>query len=135
MENTVAGYSSNRADAGYADFVYPLGSIGSADKEPQWAFSLDNVVVKPLGKTYTYYEAGSRVAGASYSASGSWREVVDAGWTRFTAPLFGGFDGLNVAEIEPFRNAGMSGKTIQPCYAQHIETGCGFTRRSRNRRI
>jgi len=116
LENTVAGYSSNRADAGYADFVYPLGSIGSADKEPQWAFSLDNVV-KPLGKTYTYYEAGSRVAGESYSASGSWREVVDAGWTRFTAPLFGGFDGLNVAEIEPFRNQGMSGKTIQTSYA------------------
>ena len=116
LENTNAGYSSNRADAGYADYVYPLGNIASSDKEPQWAFSLDNLI-KPLGKTYTYYEAGSRVAGTSYSATGSWRDLVDDGWTRFTAPLFGGFDGLNIVEIEPFRNQGMDSKTVETSYA------------------
>jgi len=115
LENTTF-YASNRADAGLGDYLYPLGGIASGDIDNQWAFSLDNVV-KPLGKTYTYYAAGSRVAGDSYSASGSWREVVDDGWTRFTSPLFGGFDGLNLVEVEPFRNTGMDGETLQSDYA------------------
>ena len=29
---------------------------------------------------------------------------MDAGYNRFTAPFFGGFDGLDVTESEPFRN-------------------------------
>jgi hypothetical protein len=115
LENTTF-YASNRADAGLGDYLYPLGGIASGDIESQWAFSLDNIV-KPLGKTYTYYASESRVAGDSYSASGSWRDVVDDGWTRFTAPLFGGFDGLNLVEVEPFRNTGMDGKNLQNSYA------------------
>ncbi len=115
LENTDA-YTSNKADAGYADYVYPLGTITDVNKESQWAFSLDNII-KPVGASYTYYEAGSRVAGTSFSATGSWREIVDDGWDRFTAPLFGGFDGLNVVEIEPFNNTDMASATIQTSYA------------------
>jgi hypothetical protein len=115
LENTTA-YSSNRADAGYADYVYPLGSISDANKEPQWAFSLDNISGS-AGEAFVSYQPTSRVNGLSLTAVGSWRDLIDDGWTRFTAPLFGGFDGLDVTEIEPFRNAGMSGKTLQTSYA------------------
>ena len=115
LENTTY-YSSNRADTGYSDYVYPLGGVSTANQTPQWAFSLDNVVL-PLGVAYTYYLSGSRVDGDSYSASGSWRDQVDAGWDRFSAPLAGGFDGLDILEIEPFRNDGMSSKTTLTSYA------------------
>jgi hypothetical protein len=116
LENTAGAYSSNRADAGYADYVYPLGSIAPADKESQWAFSLDNIV-KPIGKNYTYYQVDARKDNLSFSATGSWRELVDDGWDRFTAPLFGGFDGLNVVEIEPFNNNDMASATTTTSYA------------------
>ena len=117
LENSVAGYSSNKTDAGYADYVYPLGSISDANKEPQWAFSLDNVSGSGADPAFVSYQPTSRVNGVSLTAANSWRDLIDDGWTRFTAPLFGGFDGLNVAEVEPFRNAGMSGKTVQTSYA------------------
>ena len=39
--------------------------------------------------------------------SGGYSAVLDAGYDSFTSPMFGGFDGLNVMEIEPFRNSGM----------------------------
>ena len=117
LENSVAGYSSNKTDAGYADYVYPLGNISDANKEPQWAFSLDNVSGSGADPAFVSYQPTSRASGLSLTAVNSWRDLVDDGWTRFTAPLFGGFDGLNVAEVEPFRNAGMSGKTVQTSYA------------------
>ena len=118
LENTTAAtYSSNKADAGYADYVYPLGAdIAPANKEAQWAFSLDNIV-KPAGKNYAYYQEDSRKNNLSFSATGSWRELVDDGWDRFTAPLFGGFDGLNVTEIEPFNNSDMADATVMDNYA------------------
>ena len=116
LENTAGAYSSNKADAGYADYVYPLGSILPADKEPSWAFSLDNISGSST-EAFVSYQPDSRVSGSSISAVSGWREVVDNGWTRFTSPLFGGFDGLNVTEIEPFRNEGMDGKNMQNSYA------------------
>jgi len=115
LENS-SFYSSDKADAGYADYVYPLGGIATSNTTPQWAFSLDEVV-QPLGKNYSYYLSGSRVDGDSLSASGSWRDVVDNDWVRFTTALAGGFDGLDILDVEPFRNSGMSGKTLETSYA------------------
>ena len=115
LENTAA-YSSNKADAGYADYVYPIGTFVAADTTPSWAFSLDNISGS-AGEAYVSYQPTSRVNGESITASGSWRDLVDQGWTRFTSPLFGGFDGLNVTEIEPFRNSGTDGKNMQNDYA------------------
>jgi len=115
LENS-SFYSSDKADAGYADYVYPLGGVATSNTTPQWAFSLDEVV-QPLGKNYSYYLSGSRVDGDSLSASGSWRDVVDNDWVRFTTALAGGFDGLDILDVEPFRNSGMSGKTLETSYA------------------
>jgi hypothetical protein len=104
LENSTLAYASSVPGTGYPDYVYSLpAGVTDAMVEPMWRFSLDDVV-QPLGKNYAHYSASSRAAGTSYSATGSWRDVIDSGWTRFTAPLYGGFDGLEIIEIEPFRN-------------------------------
>ena len=118
LENTT-GYSSRQFSPDYSDFVYPLtapDAISTTLTEPMWRFSLDDIVTGSLAGS-AYYESGSRAAGTSLSAVSGWEAVIDAGWTRFTAPMFGGFDGLNIAETEPFRNSGMSSATRATNYA------------------
>jgi hypothetical protein len=41
----------------------------------------------------------------------SYKYLIDAGFARFTMPLFGGHDGRNVRERDMFRNTGMSAVT------------------------
>ena len=118
LENTT-GYSSRQFSPDYSDFVYPLtapDAISTTLTEPMWRFSLDDIVTGSLAGS-AYYESGSRAAGTSLSAVSGWEAVIDAGWTRFTAPMFGGFDGLDIAETEPFRNSGMSSATRATNYA------------------
>jgi len=48
---------------------------------------------------------GGRRAGTSYTAvSGTYTEVLDLGYDRFTVPLYGGFDGFDITERNPFNN-------------------------------
>jgi hypothetical protein len=77
-------------------------------------FSLDNIVSGNVaGDTRTaagegfYYVSGSRKAGLSFTAQtgNSLRDLIEAGVDKFTAPLHGGFDGLDISEREPFRNS------------------------------
>ena len=48
---------------------------------------------------------GSRAAGNSYRGSASFGAMLKKGFDRFTIPIYGGNDGLNVKEMEPFRNS------------------------------
>lgn len=67
-------------------------------------FSLDDLSSSVGGAIS--YASGSRAAGTSLTArSGSYKDILDAGYDRFTVPLFGGFDGLDVIEPEPFNNS------------------------------
>ena len=58
-----------------------------------------------------YWISGSRVDGTSITAvsasNGNWKEVLDRGIKRFTAPLFGGTDGVDIHEMDPFNNTVM----------------------------
>ena len=45
------------------------------------------------------------------ASSGSYRTVLDLGADRFTTVMHGGFDGLDITEAEPFRNAQWSAGT------------------------
>ena len=66
-------------------------------------FTLDDISAS-AGGAYSY-SSGSRATGVSITArSGSYKDIIDAGYNRFTVPLFGGFDGLDVTEAEPFNN-------------------------------
>ena len=114
----------NRADPGYGDYIFTLcDDIGTADLPTdskltqQWAFSLDELTTS--GSQAVFWVAGNRKNGASMTASGSlgWKAPIDSGYTKFTAPLYNGFDGLDITEIDPFRNTLIRGKTAQENYA------------------
>ena len=88
----------------------------TGDTEYSYIFSLDNVTrfsasVATAGllhpsTTQGYYLSGSRVAGVSLSATGSsnYSGTLDAGFDKFTLPLFGGFDGIDIEERNPFND-------------------------------
>ena len=64
-------------------------------------FSLDDV------KDDGTWLSGSHAAGTALSnVSGAISGVLDKGYDRFTVPLYGGFDGLDITELNPFRNSG-----------------------------
>jgi len=74
--------------------------------EHAWTFTLDDLQ-KATSSDFlaAAYVSGSRVSGESFTAaSGSYREVLNNGYDRFTAALYGGFNGLDVTEAEPFGN-------------------------------
>jgi len=49
--------------------------------------------------------SGGRRSGNSFTAvSASYTEVLDLGWDRFTVPLYGGFNGFDILERNPFNN-------------------------------
>ena len=58
------------------------------------------------GRSNADWFPGSHVDGTSINTTGSgagvYREVLDAGFDRFALPLFGGFDGENILEADPF---------------------------------
>ena len=83
--------------------------------EHAFVFTLDDV--KRLGTVDAQWTSGSRGAGTSFTAeTGSYVAVLDAGFDRFTMPLVGGFDGVDVVEKEPFNNRVMSGQTQTTSY-------------------
>ncbi len=118
------GSRENRADPGYSDYIYALSDdFGTSDDpstdklDPQWTFSLDELILS--GASNVYWEEESRKDGDSMTASGSkgWKEVIDKGYTKFTSPLFNGFDGLDITALEPFSNNIISDKSAQQNYA------------------
>jgi hypothetical protein len=91
-------------------------------------FTLDDVSASVDSTTLAVWVPGSRAAGDSFTATGSdvsYKNVLNAGFNRFTMPLFGGTDGVRVTEKDPFRNsflanAGVSdieGKTNYALYS------------------
>ena len=100
-----------RFNAGYGDLLRALPSdVDSSCVEPQFIFSLDDIMIS--GSETAYYLSGSRRAGTS-ATSGSWKNILDVGYSRFTAPLYGGFDGVDITEMEPFRNSLMTSTTTE----------------------
>ena len=109
------GYSTNSGsvntsfEASNIDLLRPLPSdydnfATTTGTTRMFVFSLDDLSASQ-GGAYAY-SSGSREAGKSITArSGSYKDILDAGYDRFTAPLFGGFDGLDVTEAEPFNNS------------------------------
>ena len=100
----------------------------------EYGFTLDEVVIT-TGSGYSFstpssrvtqatYTSGSRLAGTAFNNSlaannnaGSYKNIIKAGVYKFTVPMFGGFDGLNVFEREPFRNQYItSGETREQNY-------------------
>lgn len=117
------GSRENRADPGYGDYIYALSDKFGTTDDPstseltsQWTFSLDELVL--TGISNVFWEVGSRAGGTSMTnGADGWKEVIDEGYTKFTSPLFNGFDGLDITAIEPFSNAIVGTGTPQTNYA------------------
>jgi len=100
----------------YTDYVRAFPSdiyttevaVGDAKYEYGVKFSLDNVKVTRNSSgivTEGEYASTYRTAGTSETAvSGGYTDILDAGFNRFTAPFYGGFDGLDITESEPMIN-------------------------------
>ena len=102
-----------------------LDFSGENSAEHSWIFSLDDIVKEAGGAQGDFgYISGSRKAGDSFTAQNGPSALLTAsaaGINRFTTVLYGGFDGLNVLEREPFNNADMDGneKTRYTMYSLH----------------
>jgi len=67
-----------------------------------WIFSLDELQDMD---SRVVYVSGSRFAGTSITAkNATYKQVLDDGYDRFTLPLYGGFDGVDITEQDPFNN-------------------------------
>jgi len=110
-DTTKYGATVSRHEESVSDVVRPLPvSLGETYSftpdnlatEYSWVFSLDDVIISG---SQAHYSSGSRVAGTSATAvSGTYQEIIDNDYNRFTSVFFGGFDGLNIKEAEPFAN-------------------------------
>jgi len=80
----------------------------NANSTPSFVFSLDDVRPPATAGESATYLSGSRAAGTSYTAvSGGYSYVLDAGYNKFTLPMVGGFDGVDIVESDPFANANL----------------------------
>ena len=78
--------------------------------EYDWLFSLDDLTTgSATNGASAAWVSGSRATGNSYTASGSYDDVLSQGFNKFTTVLSEGFEGINILEKEPFRNTIMAG--------------------------
>tara|TARA_R110001583_G_scaffold41108_7_gene130890 strand:+ start:13297 stop:16335 length:3039 start_codon:yes stop_codon:yes gene_type:complete len=92
--------------SGFPDDPVASGYYGTTGIEAwSYVFSLDDVVSKNTQQFY--YLSGSRLREASYTSS-SYENILDAGYNKFTAPFWGGFDGLDIHYPDPLANSLMS---------------------------
>ena len=103
---------SSLHDNDYVDYLRPLPKAyagqqfePSGDFEHSFVFSLHDIVTG--SGTTVYWQSGSHVAGTAYTAQSGKTigNLFDLGVKQFALPLFGGFDGLDITEKEPFRQA------------------------------
>ena len=115
---------NNRHDSSYSDAVRMLPPAISSfatttSTEFSYMFSLDDLTSSSVGTNAVgIWVSGSRLAGNAYS-SGSYTGVLDAGYNRFTVPLCGGFDGLDISEKEPFNQTRALNGTDSTKYAYY----------------
>jgi len=80
-----------------------------------YVFSMDDIV----NEGGYAYQSGSRKNGDSVTTS-SYTDLLDAGYDRFSAPFWGGFDGLDITVPDPLYNNGMSSTSTEDnSYAYH----------------
>ena len=115
--------SSNLYDNDYIDYLRRLPAsyashmvTPTGDFEHSFTFSLDNLIVN-TGSNVIYHEDDSHAGGTSFTSqdnsggtdtAGDASKLLQLGVSNWAMPLFGGFDGFNIKEIEPFRNLLMS---------------------------
>jgi hypothetical protein len=108
---------SSRVDKGWGDYMWrmpedvtaedTLSTISSGLSEYSWTVSLDDVVTDGTATAYWKQDARKNDESATAKAS-DWQAILNAGYNRITAPLYGGLDGFDIAEAEPLRDGVLS---------------------------
>jgi len=117
--STTSNYASYNLDLGRAlaedlyDNQFDTTFLSSSAITSSFVFTLDDLSGS-VGKNNVnsdpaimYWAENNRVLGKSYRGTASFGAMLTKGFDQFTVPLFGGNDGLNVKEMEPFRNSAM----------------------------
>lgn len=110
------------------DVLYPLAfgaqsfAAIAGETQTSWYFTLDDLVYSGSANTTNapvFYQSGSREIGSSTTAmTGSYKAILDKGYDRFTTGLFGGFNGFDIHEQEPFTQArGLPESTTETQYS------------------
>jgi len=107
--STDSGSLNTNFESSNLDLLRPLPTdyaqfAEGFETKRMFIFTLDDLSAS-LNGAYSY-SSGSRATGQSVTArSGSYKDILDAGYDRFTSPLFGGFDGFDITEPEPLNNS------------------------------
>lgn len=85
-----------------------------------FVFTLDDVRESSFGSNKFYWASGSHAAGSAYTSMSGTQDLLTAKVKQFAAPFFGGFDGLDVTQIDPFSNQNvLNSKTSENHYANY----------------
>jgi len=81
------------------DVSYHTASLGTT-------YSGGNSVPKTSQTQEAYYWSGSYKQGYALASTGSnsYKDTLDGEWNQFTIPMFGGFNGTDIRETQPFNN-------------------------------
>jgi hypothetical protein len=94
--------SVGRFDESYQDIVRLLKGDEAMFAGTE-LFSLDLIQIeKAAGQDAKFVPASLHNDTSFNGAGGSYEKVLDAGFNKFTMPLCGGSDGLDITEVEPF---------------------------------
>ena len=99
----------------FADKADPTATSIAGIDGFSYVFTLDNVVDVNAGSgnPVMFYRSGSRTDESSFTALAgkTYKDLLDAGYNNFTAPMWGGFDGFNIKLPDPLYNDGMNSAT------------------------
>ncbi len=129
--NTNRNASTIRFDRSHVDMVRVKSDTINAQNfstgqhtKLSFIFSLDDLRTTGSTRITAWWQSGSRGDGDSRTAQQSdWRQILTDGYNRFTMPLHGGFDGVEVIEKDPFNNTRM-GSTEESNYAYNSVKRC-----------
>jgi hypothetical protein len=85
------------------------GNSGNGLESQSYIFTLDDIVVSG-GSAFYIRDSRAAAAGAQQSktALGSYKDLIDDGYDKFTMPMWGAFDGFDITKPDPLYNAGMT---------------------------
>ena len=94
----------------YPDIVRALpndlsmdGEDLAATTEISWIFTIDDIMQDSTDPTKFFYASGSHATDAALTRkSGGTKAPLSGGVRQFNAPFFGGCNGLDIREVEPF---------------------------------
>lgn len=118
--------SSNKtawSSGDYSDFANGLPAGLDAHStanstEVSQIFTLDEMIEDSSG--LWYWDSGSLAATTSYTYTNNTKGLLDKGVKQFNVPLFGGCDGLDITQVDPFSSAAvLDGKTVKSHYAYY----------------